>query len=126
METTANPGTTVLEGVLEAVAAMGAAAGGNASGLLDVVAWVDGICDRLAALRMGLLHGAELVREPGLSVAERLHATNRISRQASRADARLARDLADRFTVVGDAWRDGRVSAQQARGIVAGLKQLPQ
>lgn len=125
METAENPGTEVLEGVLDAVVIMGAAASGNASGLLDVVARIDGICDRLAALRMGLLHGAELVREPGLSVAERLHATNRISRQASRADARLAKDLADRFMVVGDAWRSGRVSGQQARGIVAGLKHLP-
>ncbi len=79
----------------------------------------------MAGVRMDLLRDAELVGEPGLSVAERLHATNRVSRPSSRADVRLARDLADRFPVVGQAWRDGTVSAQQARGIVAGLRLLP-
>lgn len=38
---------------------------------------------------------------------------------------RSARDLADRFPVIGQAWRGGTVSAQQARGIVAELRQLP-
>ena len=125
MEDTANLRSERLGAVLDVVAVMAAAASGDASELLDVVAQIDGICDRLAAVRMGLLHGAELVREPGLSVAERMHATNRISRPASRADARLSRDLADRFPVVAEAWRDGTVSAQQARGIVGGLKHLP-
>lgn len=114
-----------LDAVVDVVAAMAAGASGDASGLLDVVARIDGLCDRLSAVRMGLLYEADFVREPGLSVAERLHATNRVSRSSSRRDARLARDLADRFPVVARAWRDGTVSEQQARGIVAGLKHLP-
>lgn len=115
----------LLDTALEVVAAMAAAACGDASELLDVVARIDGLCDRLHGVRMGLLHEADFVREPGLSVAERLHATNRVTRSASRRDARLAHDLFDRFQVVARAWRDGTVSDQQARGIVAGLKQLP-
>ncbi len=125
MNNDATQGRTELDAALECVAVMAAAARGDASGLLDVVARIDGLCDRLAGLRMELLHEAECSREPGLSVAERLHATNRVSRAASRADARLSRDLADRFPLVAAAWCDGVVSAQQARGIVAGLKHLP-
>ncbi len=114
-----------LEAVLDIAAAMAAAAIGDTPKLLDVVARIDGLCDRLSAVRMELLHEAELVREPGLSVAERLHATNRVSRSSSRRDVRLAGDLSNRFSVVARAWRDGTVSEQQARGIVAGLKHLP-
>lgn len=114
-----------LDAVVDVVATLAAAASGDAAGLLDVVAHLDGVCDRLAAVRMELLHSAELVREPGLSVAERLHATNRVSRSSSRRDVRLARDLAGRFPVVAQAWREGTVSGQQARGIVSGLKHLP-
>ncbi len=125
MEDTTDVGLRQLEAVLDAVAVMAAEARGDASGLLGVVARIEGLCDRLAGVRMALLRDAELVCEPGLSVAERLHATNRVSRVASRVDVRLARDLADRFTVVAEAWRDGVVSTQQARGIVAGLKHLP-
>ncbi|MEO7589007.1 MAG: DUF222 domain-containing protein [Arachnia sp.] len=125
MDDTVDLGLGQLECALDVVAAMGAAARGDASGMLDVVAMIDGLCDRLAAVRMGLLHGADLVRAPGLSVAERLHATNRVSRRTARCDARLARDLADRFPVVAQAWLEGTVSAEQARGIVAGLKRLP-
>ncbi len=125
MEDAGGQGCTQLDAVVDAVAAMAAAASGNAAGLLSVVAQVDGLSDRLAGVRMALLHDAELAREPGLSVAERLHATNRVSRSSSRRDARLAGDLVNRFQVVAQAWRDGTVSEQQARGIVAGLKHLP-
>ncbi|RMB61709.1 HNH endonuclease signature motif containing protein [Tessaracoccus antarcticus] len=125
MGDTTDSGSEGLENVLDVVGLLAAGARGNAAGLLDLIARIDGICDRLAAVRMGLLHGADLVREPGLSVAERLHATNRVSRRTARCDARLARDLADRFPVVAEAWLEGRVSAEQARGIVAGLKRLP-
>lgn len=114
-----------LDAVLVDVAALASAVSGDASGLLEVVADIDGLCDRLQSMRMELLRDAELVCEPGLSVAERLHATNKVSRSSSRCDVRMARDLADRFPVVGQAWRDGRISGQQARGIVAGLKHLP-
>lgn len=125
MEDTADLGWEQLDGALDAVASLTAVSTGDASALLKVVARIDGLSDRLAAARMELLHATELVREPGLSTAERLHATNRVSRASSRSDVRLARDLADRFPVVARAWRDGTVSGQQARGIVAGLKQLP-
>ena len=125
MEVTADSGSGQLDSVLDSVATLVAAASGDASDVLEIVARIDGLCDRLQGVRMGLLHGAELVREPGLSVAERLHSTNRVSRSSSRIDVRLARDLADRFPVIGQAWRDGTVSGQQARGIVAGLKHLP-
>lgn len=125
MNNDATLGRGQLDAALESVAIMAAAARGDASALLDIVTQIDSLCDRLAGVRMTLLHDAEFVREPGLSVAERLHATNRVSRASSRADARLARDLADRFPTFAEAWRDGMVSAQQARGIVAGLKQLP-
>ncbi|WP_158600535.1 HNH endonuclease signature motif containing protein [Tessaracoccus antarcticus] len=125
MDETTDGGLGQLAAVLDVVVAMASATSGDASGLLAVVAGVDGLCDRLAAVRMGLLHDAEMVREPGLSVAERLHATNRVSRASSRSDVRLAKDLADRFPVVARAWRDGTLSGQQARGIVAGLKHLP-
>ena len=125
MKSAVEQGPGQLEAVLDTVAVMSAAASGDAAGMLDVISQIDGLCDRLAGVRMELLHGAELVCEPGLNVAERLHATNRVSRPASRADVRLAKDLADRFSVVAQAWREGMVSGQQARGIVAGLKNLP-
>lgn len=125
MQDTGDQTVGQLVAALDAVTAMAAAASGDPAGLLEVVARIDGLCDRLQGMRMELLHGAELVREPGLSIAERLHATNRVSRSSSRCDVRLARDLADRFPVIGQAWRDGTVSGQQARGIVAGLKRLP-
>ncbi len=118
-------GAKGLDAVLDDLATLAAEASGDASALLEVAARIDGLCDRLAAVRMGVLRDAELVGEPGLGVAERLHATNRITRRTSRADVRLARDLADRYPVVAQAWRDGTVSAQQARSIVAGLRQLP-
>lgn len=125
MESTVEQGSRQLEAVLDTVAVLSAAASGDAAGMLDVIEQIDGLCDRLAGARMLLLRDAELVCEPGLNVAERLHATHRVSRQASRADVLLAKGLADRFTVVAQAWRDGTVSSQQARGIVAGLKHLP-
>ncbi len=125
MEDTTELGSGQLDAVLDVVAVMAAEARGGASELLDVVARIDGLCDRLGAVRMELLREAELVGESGLSVAERLHATNRVSRSSSRRDVRLAHDLANRFPVVARAWRDGTVSEQQARGIVAGLKHLP-
>ena len=125
MESTADWDAGQLDVVLDAIAAMAAAAHDDSSQLLEAVARIAGVCDRLQGVRMGLLRDAALTCEPGLSVAERLHATNRVSRPSSRSDARLARDLADRFPVVGRAWCDGTVSEQQARGIVAGLKQLP-
>ena len=90
MESAVEQGPGQLEAVLGTVAVLSAAASGDAAGLLDVVAQIDGLCDRLAGVRMELLHGAELACEPGLNVAERLHATNRVSRPASRADVRLA------------------------------------
>lgn len=125
MDDTVDRSSEGLESVLDVVASMAAMVRGNAAGLLEVIGRIDGICDRLSAVRMGLLHGVELVREPGLSVAERMHATNRISRRTSRSDAWLAKDLADRFPVVAGARQDGTVSAEQARGIVGGLKRLP-
>ncbi len=125
MEKTRGSGSAALDAVLGHVAVLAATAVGDASGLLEVVTRIDGLCDQLAAVRMGLLRDAELVGEQGLSVAERLHATNRVSRPSSRADVRLARDLADRYPVIAQAWRDGTVSAQQARGIVQGLRNLP-
>ena len=125
MDITRGSGAAGLDAVLDDFAVLVASASGDASALLDVVARIDGWCDRLTAVRMSVLRDAELVGEPGLSVAERLHATNRMSRPASRGDVRLARDLADRFPIIARAWRDGTVSAQQARGIVAGLRQLP-
>lgn len=125
MEDTADLGWQQLDVALDAVASLTPVSTGDASALLKVVARIDALSDRLAAARMELLHATELVREPGLSTAERLHATNRVSRASSRSDVRLARDLANRFPVVARAWRDGTVSGQQARGIVAGLKQLP-
>ena len=111
--------------ILDGLAVSAAEASGDASALLGVAAVIDGWCDRLAAVRLAVLRDAVLVGEPGLGVAERLHATNRMTRRTARADVRLARDLADRYPVVAQAWRDGTVSAQQARGIVAGLRQLP-
>ncbi len=125
MDIAGDSGTAGLDAVLCDVAVLAAAALGNALELLEVVSRIEGLCDRLAGVRMGVLRDAEVVGEPGLGVAERLHATNRVSGPSSRADVRVARDLADRFPVVGPAWRDGTVSASQARGIVTGLRQLP-
>lgn len=113
------------EAVLVDVTALAAAARGDASKLLEAVARIDGLCDRLGGLRMELLRDAELVCDSDLSVAERLHATNRVSRPSSRVDVRLARDLADRFPVIGRAWCDGTLPSQQARAIAVGLKHLP-
>lgn len=125
MEHIAEAGSEQLDAVLDLVAALAVRVRGNASEALDVVSRIDALCDRLQGVRMDLLHEAQVSGEPGLSAAERLHATNRVSLSSSRRDVRLACDLSDRFSLIAQSWRDGVVSGQQARGIVAGLKHLP-
>ncbi|WP_168796479.1 HNH endonuclease signature motif containing protein [Arthrobacter echini] len=125
MKDIAEAGSEQLGAVLDEVAALAVTVRGNASRALEVVSRIDRLCDRLQGVRMNLLLEAQLSGEPGLSVAERLHSTNRVSRSSSRRDVRLACDLSDRFPLIAQAWRDGVVSESQARAIVAGLKHLP-
>ena len=73
-----------MDAVLEDFAVLAASASEDSSRLLDVIARIDQWCYQLAALRISLLRDAEHAGEPGLSVAERLHATNQVSRPASR------------------------------------------
>lgn len=95
---------------------------------VHVAALLEQLASRASGLRMALLAqaaNAESADLRVLTVADQVHATNRVTRQTARADVRLARDLADRFPILGEAWRAGLISEPQARAIVGGLRVLP-
>lgn len=95
---------------------------------LDVAAALEQIASRASGTRMqALARAGQASDDPyaDLSVADRVHARNRQTRRAARADTRLARDLDEQFRIIGAAWQTGQISEAQARAIVTGLGRLP-
>lgn len=95
---------------------------------LVIAAELEKLASRIAGLRLEMLAAASAQESEGnkvIPVADQIHADNRCTRKAARADVRLAQALADHFQIIGAAWRSGEISQAQARAIVAGLGDLP-